>query len=216
MRADAQALVNRIDAALNLVENVGSLDRALRRLDQLNARVEPKLWDNPKQAEEVMRERRRLEAAVATVREIDADKTGTVELIELAEMKDDGAGRRRRRLAEGARRPGGQGQGFGAAFGRGRSARHLHRNPCRRRRHRKPGLGRNAVPHVARWAEQRGFKVDTIEYQAGDTAGIKAATIQVKGENAYGYAKPKAACTVWCAFQLYDSSARRHTSFSSV
>ena len=90
MRADAQALVDRIDAALNLVKMSLDWDRALRRLDELNARVEdPKLWDNPKQAEEVMRERRRLDAAVTTVREIDADKSGTVELIELAEMEGD-------------------------------------------------------------------------------------------------------------------------------
>ena len=90
MRADAQALVDRIDAALNLVKMSLDWDRALRRLDELNARVEdPKLWDNPKGAEEVMRERRRLDAAIGTVREIGTDKEGTVELIELAEMEGD-------------------------------------------------------------------------------------------------------------------------------
>ena len=90
MRADAQAQVDRIDAALNLVKMSLDWDRALRRLDELNARVEdPTLWDNPKKAEEVMRERRRLDAAISTVKEIDADKTGTVELIELAEMEGD-------------------------------------------------------------------------------------------------------------------------------
>ena len=90
MRADAQSLVERIDAALNLVKMSLDWDRALRHLDELNARVEdPKLWDNPKKAEEVMRERRRLDAAISTVKEIDADKSGTVELIELAEMEGD-------------------------------------------------------------------------------------------------------------------------------
>ena len=100
MRADAEGYVARIDAALNLVKMSLDWDRALRRLDELNAKVEdPTLWDNPKAAEEVMRERRRLDAAISTVREIDADKSGTVELIELAEMEgdaelgDEGAGR---------------------------------------------------------------------------------------------------------------------------
>ena len=92
MRADAEGYVARIDAALNLVKMSLDWDRALRRLDELNAKVEdPTLWDNPKAAEEVMRERRRLDAAIATVREIDADKSGTVELIELAEMEGDAA-----------------------------------------------------------------------------------------------------------------------------
>ena len=92
MRADAEGYVARIDAALNLVKMSLDWERALRRLDELNAKVEdPSLWDNPKAAEEVMRERRRLDAAIATVREIDADKAGTVELIELAEMEGDAA-----------------------------------------------------------------------------------------------------------------------------
>jgi peptide chain release factor 2 len=68
----------------------------------------------------------------------------------------------------------------------------------------------------SRWAEQRGYKVDTIEYQAGDTAGIKSATIMVKGENAYGYAKTESGVHRLVRISPYDSSARRHTSFSSV
>ena len=76
MRADAQALVDRIDAALNLVKQSLDWDRALRRLDELNARVEdPKLWDQPKKAEEVMRERRRLDAAIGTCAKLAATKT---------------------------------------------------------------------------------------------------------------------------------------------
>jgi peptide chain release factor 2 len=68
----------------------------------------------------------------------------------------------------------------------------------------------------SRWAEQRGFKVDVIEYQAGEQAGIKSATIQVKGENAYGYAKTESGVHRLVRISPYDSSARRHTSFSSV
>jgi peptide chain release factor 2 len=67
-----------------------------------------------------------------------------------------------------------------------------------------------------RWAEKRGFKVDLIEFQAGETAGIKSATILCKGENAYGYAKTESGVHRLVRISPYDSSARRHTSFSSV
>jgi peptide chain release factor 2 len=218
MRADAQALVDRIDAALNLVKMSLDWDRALRRLDELNARVEdPKLWDNPKQAEEVMRERRRLDAAVTTVREIDADKSGTVELIELAEMEgddslaDEGVASLKA-LADRADKDKVSALLSGEA------------DPLDTFIEIHAGAGGTESQDWAemlfrmytRWAEKRGFKVDTIEYQAGDTAGIKSATIQVKGENAYGYAKTESGVHRLVRISPYDSSARRHTSFSSV
>ena len=71
MRAEGQAHIDRIEAALALVRRSLDWDRAVRRLDELNARVEdPGLWNDPKNAEEVMRERRRLEGAIGTVNEI--------------------------------------------------------------------------------------------------------------------------------------------------
>src|SRR3546814_39325 len=68
----------------------------------------------------------------------------------------------------------------------------------------------------ARWAEKRGFKGETVGYQAGEQAGIKSATLLVKGENAYGYAKTESGVHRLARISPYDSSARRHTSFSSV
>ena len=71
MRAEGQAHIDRIEAALALVRRSLDWDRAVRRLDELNARVEdPSLWNNPRNAEEVMRERRRLEGSIGTVNEI--------------------------------------------------------------------------------------------------------------------------------------------------
>src|SRR5690606_2000887 len=67
-----------------------------------------------------------------------------------------------------------------------------------------------------RWAERRGFKVETIEDQAGAEAGIKSATIQVKGHNAYGWLKTESGVHRLVRISPYDSQARRHTSFSSV
>ena len=92
MRADAQSLVDQINAALALLRRFLDWDKALRRLDELNARVEdPTLWDDPRAAQEVMRERRRLDEAINATRSIQSEMTDTVELIELAEMEGDEA-----------------------------------------------------------------------------------------------------------------------------
>src|SRR6478672_10797773 len=92
MRAEGQAHIDRIEAALALVRKFLDWDRALRRLDELNARVEdPTLWNNPKDAEAVMRERRRLEAAIGTVREIGQEMADAVEFVELGEAEGDQA-----------------------------------------------------------------------------------------------------------------------------
>ena len=90
MRAEAQQYIDRIDAALALLRQSLDWDRALRRLDELNARVEdPTLWDNAKQAQEVMRERTRLDSAIGATRAIEAEKSDTAELIEMAEAEGD-------------------------------------------------------------------------------------------------------------------------------
>ena len=67
-----------------------------------------------------------------------------------------------------------------------------------------------------RWAEKSGFKVEILEVSAGEEAGIKAATIMVKGENAYGWAKTESGVHRLVRISPFDSQARRHTSFSSI
>ena len=72
MRAEAQAHVDQIEAALALLRRFLDWDRALQRLDELNAQVEdPTLWNDPKAAQEVMRERRRLDEAIGATRAIE-------------------------------------------------------------------------------------------------------------------------------------------------
>ena len=67
-----------------------------------------------------------------------------------------------------------------------------------------------------RWAEARGYKVSLIEESPGEEAGIKSATIEVKGENAYGWLKTESGVHRLVRISPYDSNARRHTSFASV
>jgi len=67
-----------------------------------------------------------------------------------------------------------------------------------------------------RWAERRGFKVEGLDYQAGDEAGIKDVSFIIKGENAYGYLKVENGIHRLVRISPFDSNAKRHTSFSSV
>ena len=67
-----------------------------------------------------------------------------------------------------------------------------------------------------RWAERHGFSVETLDYQVGEEAGIKDASILIKGENAYGYLKVENGIHRLVRISPFDSNAKRHTSFSSV
>src|SRR3712207_3551921 len=92
MRAEAQAHVDQIRSALDLLRRFLDWDRALRRLDELNSRVEdPALWNDAKLAQSVMRERRRLDEAIGAAKAIQQELDDTVELIELAEAEGDDA-----------------------------------------------------------------------------------------------------------------------------
>jgi peptide chain release factor 2 len=67
-----------------------------------------------------------------------------------------------------------------------------------------------------RWAEQHGYKVDYIEETQGEEAGLKSATIEIKGHNAYGWLKTENGVHRLVRISPFDSNARRHTSFASV
>ena len=67
-----------------------------------------------------------------------------------------------------------------------------------------------------RWAEKRDYKVEVIEVQDGDEAGIKSATLLVTGHNAYGWMKTESGVHRLVRISPFDSNARRHTSFASV
>jgi peptide chain release factor 2 len=67
-----------------------------------------------------------------------------------------------------------------------------------------------------RWAEQHGYKVDWIEETEGEEAGIKSATVEIKGRNAFGWLKSENGVHRLVRISPFDSNARRHTSFASV
>ena len=218
MRAEGQAHIDRIGAALALVRKFLDWDRALRRLDELNARVEdPALWNNPKDAEAVMRERRRLEAAIGTVKGIGQEMADAVEFIEMGEAENDQATideghATLAALADRADADKVQALLAGEADGLDTYI-EIHAGAGGTE---SQDWAEMLLRMYSRWGEKRGYKVDLIEHQSGEQAGIKSATILVKGENAYGYAKTESGVHRLVRISPYDSSARRHTSFSSV
>ena len=67
-----------------------------------------------------------------------------------------------------------------------------------------------------RWAERKGYKITTVDYQEGEQAGIKSATIEVEGDFAFGYLKSESGVHRLVRISPFDAGARRHTSFASV
>jgi len=218
MRAEGQANIDRIEAALALVRQSLDWERALRELDELNARVEdPTLWDDPKQAQSIMREQKRLESAIGTVNTISSEMADAIEFVEMGEAEgdDDIVNEGLTSLEKLAARA--EEDKIKALL-----AGEADANDAYIEVHAGAGgtesqdWAEMLMRMYVRWAEKRGFKVETVEYQAGEQAGIKSVTLQIKGENAYGYAKTESGVHRLVRISPYDSSARRHTSFSSV
>ena len=218
MRAEAQAHIDQINAATALLRRFLDWDRALKRLDELNARVEDSsLWDDPKQAQEVMRERRRLDEAVAATRAIERELTDTVELMELAEAEGDDA------LVDDAIKSLGD---LAERAERDKVAALLAGEADANNSYIEVNAGAGGTESqdwaemlqrmYSRWGERHGMKVELVDHHSGEQAGIKSATLLIKGENAYGNLKTESGVHRLVRISPYDSSARRHTSFASV
>lgn len=164
-----------------------------------------------------MRERNRLESAMKAIRELEAELSDNAELVELAEADGDedlmaeaiSALEKARDMAARAELEAllsGEADGNDAYI-------EIH-----------PGAGGTEATDWAamlqrmymRWANASGYKVEIIDEQAGDEAGIKSCTLLIKGENAYGWLKTEAGVHRLVRISPFDSNARRHTSFASV
>jgi peptide chain release factor 2 len=218
MRAEAQAHADQINAALALLRRFLDWDRALKRLGELNARVEDStLWDDPKAAQIVMRERRRLEEAIGATRAIQTELDDTVELMEMAEAEGDAA-----MVDEGVASLG----VLAERAERDKVAALLAGEADANDTYVEVNAGAGGTESqdwagmlarmYQRWAERRGMKVEWIDSHDGEQAGLKSATLMLKGENAYGYAKTESGVHRLVRISPYDSAARRHTSFASV
>jgi len=164
-----------------------------------------------------MRERTLLEERLGSIAKIHRDLEDAATLVELGEMEDDveteneGLAQLRALKAEGERRQleallSGEADGFDSYVevhsGAGGT------ESC--------DWARMLLRMYVRWGERRKFDVEIIEETAGDEAGIKSATIMVKGHNAHGWLKTESGVHRLVRISPFDSNARRHTSFASV
>jgi len=189
-----------------------------QRLAELNALSEnPSFWDNPQKAQKLMQERSKLENAFDAIATLETELADNVELAELAEMDGD------EELIEAAA------NALVAAKSKADAAElealmsgEADSNDCFVEIH--PGAGGTEAQDWAemvmrmymKWAGSRGMKVEVLESQDGDGAGIKSATLRIKGLNAFGWMKTESGVHRLVRISPFDSSARRHTSFASV
>ncbi|WP_377848474.1 peptide chain release factor 2 [Bosea sp. UC22_33] len=218
MRPEIQTQLDNAKQSIGLLRRHLDWDQAQRRLAELNALSEgPDFWNDAETAQKLMRERTSLETQIDGIIKLERELDDALTLIELGEMEDDAA-----TVTEGE-------QAIKAV--QDEAARlqvetllsgeadmldtyvEIH-----------PGAGGTESQDWAemllrmyrRWGERRKFKVETLEYQDGDTAGIKSATLQFKGHNAYGWLKTESGVHRLVRISPFDSNARRQTSFASI
>ncbi|MGC1571874.1 MAG: peptide chain release factor 2 [Pseudolabrys sp.] len=218
MRAETQNLVEEIKQSVRLLRRHLDVDAATRRLAELNKESEdPNLWNDQARAQRVMRERDALDDQLKAIGRIEQELEDQLTLIELGETeKDDktvaeAESALKRLKAEVARRE------LEALLSGEADA-----NDCYLEVH--AGAGGTESQDWAsmlmrmyvRWADAHGYKVDWIEESEGEGAGIKSATVMIKGHNAYGWLKSENGVHRLVRISPFDSNARRHTSFASV
>ncbi|WP_429930028.1 peptide chain release factor 2 [Agrobacterium vitis] len=218
MRNEIENVVDEIKQAISLLRRHLDWDQAVRRLDWLNNKAEdPNLWNDAAEAQKLMRERQQLEDSIAGVRRLEQQMKDNIELIEMGEEEGDESivkeaeeGLKALKAESGKLQV--EAMLSGEADGNDTYV-EVH-----------SGAGGTESQDWAnmllrmytRWAERSGFKVELLEVHDGEEAGIKSATILVKGHNAYGWMKTELGVHRLVRISPYDSNARRHTSFSSI
>jgi peptide chain release factor 2 len=188
------------------------------RLAELNKLAEdPNLWNDQQRAQRVMQERTSLEDQLTAIGRIEQELADQLTMIELGEAESDKkaifeAEEALKRLkAEVARRE------VEALLSGEADA-----NDSYLEVHAGAGgtesqdWANMLLRMYTRWAEQHGYKVEYIEETSGEEAGIKSATVQIKGRNAFGWLKTEDGVHRLVRISPFDSNARRHTSFASV
>ncbi|NOX74373.1 MAG: peptide chain release factor 2 [Alphaproteobacteria bacterium] len=218
MRAEIENIASEIEKSLDLLRQRMNWETADHRLEEFNAMSEdPKLWDDPASAQKLMRERQALVDAMENYKSLAQDLQDNLDLIELGEMEDDAevvteaetaikalhklaAQKEIEALLDGEMDANDTFLEVNAGAGGTESC----------------DWASMLARMYVRWAEKKGYKVETMAYSAGDEAGIKSVTYQIKGHNAYGWLKSESGVHRLVRISPYDSNARRHTSFSSV
>ena len=218
MRADVQNAITQIEKSLELLKQRMDWETVPHRLEEFNARVEdPTLWDDPDNAQKLMRERQALVDAKATHDSMAQDLSDNIEMIELGEMEDDAevvsdAENAILKLVDTAAEKALEALLDGEADS---NDTFLEINSGAGGTESCDWASMLARMYV-RWAEKKGYKVELQSETAGEEAGIKSAAYKISGHNAYGWLKSESGVHRLVRISPYDSAAKRHTSFSSV
>jgi len=218
MRAETENQIAEIEKTLALLRARMDFETAAHRLEEFDALSEnPTLWDDPAKAQKLMRERQNLVDAMENYNALANEMRDNIDLIELGELEDDDeiireAEEALTKLTERAAAVELEALLDGEADS---NDTFLEVNS---------GAGGTESCDWAsmlarmymRWAEKKGYKVETMAYNAGEEAGIKSVTYKITGHNAYGWLKGESGVHRLVRISPFDSAARRHTSFSSV
>jgi peptide chain release factor 2 len=218
MRAEIQNTVSEIEKSLALLRQRMDYETAQYRMEEFNARVEdPTLWDDPENAQKLMRERQTLLDAIKTHDDMQQEVADNIELIELGEMEEDdeviadaeaalkalvakAAEKELEALLNGEADSNDTFLEINSGAGGTESC----------------DWASMLARMYVRWAEKKGYKVELQSMTAGEEAGIKSAAYKITGHNAYGWLKSESGVHRLVRISPYDSAAKRHTSFSSV
>ncbi|MFC3752841.1 peptide chain release factor 2 [Aquamicrobium ahrensii] len=218
MRAETQNIVDEIKQAISLLRRHFDWDQALKRLEYLNVLAEDSsLWNDPQEAQKLMRERQTLEDGIGAVKSLTQALADNLELIAMGEEEGDDSivaeaedalrsmrgevkARQVETLLSGEADTNDTYMEIHAGAGGTESQ----------------DWASMLLRMYTRWAERRRFKVEVLEVHDGEEAGVKSATVLIKGHNAYGWLKTESGVHRLVRISPYDSNARRHTSFASV
>ncbi|MCB8839859.1 peptide chain release factor 2 [Aurantimonas sp. VKM B-3413] len=218
MRAEIETIVDESKQAISLLRRHLDWDRALKRLDQLNQKAEdPSIWNDPMEGQKLMRERQQLEESIGAIKGLEQTLADSVDLIAMGEEEGDTEIVAEAEKAIRAVRSDAQKRQIETLL-----SGEADSNDTYLEVHSGAG-GTESQDWAAmlermymRWAERASFKVEVLEEHSGEEAGIKSATLLIKGHNAYGWAKTESGVHRLVRISPYDSQARRHTSFASV
>jgi peptide chain release factor 2 len=182
-----------------------------------NKAEDPNLWNDAQEAQKLMRERQQLEDGINGVKAMESQLNDNIELIELGEEEgDEGIVTEAENALKALKAEAGRRQVEAMLSGEADG------NDTYLEVHSGAGgtesqdWANMLLRMYTRWAERSGFKVELMEVHDGEEAGIKSATMLVKGHNAYGWLKTESGVHRLVRISPYDSNARRHTSFSSI
>jgi peptide chain release factor 2 len=218
MRTETQNIVDSIRGSIDLVSRRMDRETARHRLEEFNARVEdPTLWNDPAAAQKLMRDRQVLLDKLNGVEAMERELNDNVELIEMGEMEGDDsivdeaeAGLRTLRERAAAKELEALLDGEADA-----NDTFLEINAGAGGTESCDWAAMLARMYV-RWAESKGYKVELQSETAGEETGIKSASYQISGHNAYGWLKSESGVHRLVRISPFGSGDKRQTSFASV